>query len=172
VLNGAVLEPAASLPRMTFSRTDGATFTRDDTAGRISLFYFGYTHCPEMCPVTLANFEQIRRGLGNDASSVDMYFVTLDPRRDTLSSMRAYMGNFPGIIGLIGSDDELLSAQAAFHVVAERQDLGGGDYALNHTAATYLVNPSNRIQLAYPYGTSPDDILSDLGQLIREARLS
>jgi len=166
-LNGAALEPAISLPQLTLTRSDGGTFTTANTLGRTSLFFFGYTHCADVCPLTLAEFRQIRRALGNDAAEADMYFVTLDPARDTPQWMRTYVANFPGVIGLIGSDDELTLAQAAFNVVAERRDLGNGDYALEHTAALYLVNSASQIQLAYPYGTAPDDIVSDLHRLLR-----
>jgi protein SCO1/2 len=119
-----------------------------------------------VCPLTLAEFAQIRRALGNDAAGVDMYFVTLDPARDTLPWMRTYVANFPGVTGLIGSDVQLALAQAAFNVVAARRDLRNGDYALEHTAAMYLVNSASQIQLAYPYGTASDDIVSDLHRLL------
>src|SRR5690349_1406014 len=70
-LNGAALLPPTQLSRLTFSRTDGGTFSASDTAGRTSLFYFGYTHWPDMCPLTLAEFGQIRRALGPDAAGLD-----------------------------------------------------------------------------------------------------
>jgi protein SCO1/2 len=165
-LNGAALEPAVNLPALTLTRSDGGTFTSADTHGRTSLFFFGYTHCADVCPLTLAEFAQIRRALGNDAAGVDMYFVTLDPARDTLPWMRTYVANFPGVTGLIGSDVQLALAQAVFNVVAARRDLRNGDYALEHTAAMYLVNSASQIQLAYPYGTASDDIVSDLHRLL------
>ena len=163
-LNGATFEPAINLPELTFRRSDSGTFTAADTRGRTSLFFFGYTHCPDVCALTLTEFGQIRRALGSNAA-VDMYFVTLDPARDTPEWMRTYVANFPGVVGLIGSDAELAKVQSVFNVVAERRDLSGGDYALDHTAATYLVNSSSQIQLAYPYGTSPDEIVADLRRL-------
>jgi protein SCO1/2 len=118
-LNGATFDEPVSLPDLSFTRSDGGTFTTADTRGRTSLFFFGYTHCADVCPLTLAEFQQIRRALGSDAAAVDMYFVTLDPARDTLDWMRTYVANFPGVVGLIGSDAELAQAQAAFNVVAE-----------------------------------------------------
>jgi protein SCO1 len=167
VLNGAALQPPSSLPALTLTRTDGGTFTSADTRGRTSLFFFGYTHCANICPVTLAEFRQIRTTLGSDAAGVDMYFVTLDPARDTPEWMRTYVANFPGVVGLTGSDTQLTLAQTTFHVIYQRRDLGNGDYTLDHTAATYLVNAEGQIQLAYPYGTPPDDIVADLRQLAR-----
>jgi protein SCO1 len=167
VLNGAALQPPSSLPALTLTRTDGGTFTTADTRGRTSLFFFGYTHCPDVCPTTLAEFRQIRTTLGSDATRLDMYFVTLDPARDTPEWMRTYVANFPGVVGLTGSDPQLTLAQTTFHVVYQRRDLGNGEYALDHTAAIYLVNAEGQIQLAYPYGTPPDEIVADLRQLAR-----
>jgi protein SCO1/2 len=166
VLNGAALEPPISLPPLAFTRTDDGAFSTSDTRGRTSLFFFGYTHCADVCPLTLAEFGQIRRALGSDASRVDMYFVTLDPARDTPERMRAYVGNFPGVVGLIGSNDEVAKAQAAFSVTADRRDLGSGEYLLDHTGALYLINSASQIQLVYPFGTAPDDIVSDVRHLV------
>ena len=165
-LNGAALQPAVDLPALTFDRADGGTFTTSDTRGRTSLFFFGYTHCADVCPLTLSEFVGIRKSLGSDAAAVDMYFVTLDPARDTIERMHTYVGNFPGVTGLIGADDEIAEAQSTFHVVYERRDMPDGDYMLDHTAAIYLVNPASQIQLAYPYGTDPGDIVADLRLLL------
>jgi protein SCO1/2 len=165
-LTGAAFQPPIDLPALTFTRSDGSTFSTTDTRNRMSLFFFGYTHCADVCPLTLAELSQMRRHLGNDAERVDVYFVTLDPARDGPDRMAAYLSNFPGIVGLIGSDAELAAAQSTFQVVAERHDTGDGDYMLDHTAATYLVNADSQIQLAYPYGTSPDDIAADLQRLL------
>jgi protein SCO1/2 len=166
-LNGASFEPAVDLPPLNFSRTDGASFTTTDTRGRTSLFFFGYTHCADVCPLTLSQLAQVHRGLGNTADQVDMYFVTLDPSRDTPERMREYVSNFSGVTGLNGSAADLEQAQATFHVVAERMDMGDGNYMLNHTASIFLVNKASQIALAYPYGTAPSDIVADLKSLAR-----
>ena len=165
-LNGAAFDPPVVLPPLNFTRSTGGAFTSADARGRISLFFFGYTHCADVCPLTLAELTQMRHTLGGAAEQVDMYFVTLDPTRDTPARMRAYVANFPGVVGLVGSDAVLADAQATFHVVAEKRELEGGDYLLDHTAAIYLVNRKAEIQLAYPYGTDPDDIVADVRQLV------
>jgi protein SCO1 len=164
-LNGAALEPPVGLPSLAFTRTDGATWQSADTRGRLSLFYFGYTHCPDMCPLTLAEFTHMRQILGRTADQVDMYFVTLDLARDTPQRMQAYVENFPGVVGLTGSQADLAAAQASFHIVAARREIGNGDYLLDHTAAVYLVNRDSQVALAYPYGTDPNEIVADLRQL-------
>jgi protein SCO1/2 len=165
-LNGAALEPPVQLQRLALTRSDGGTFTTADTRGRLSLFFFGYTNCPDVCPLTLAELTRMRRDLVADAQNVDVYFITLDPARDTPERMRAYLDNFPGVTGLSGSDAELTEIESAFNIRSERRDTGSGNYSLDHTAATYLVNAASQIQLAYPYGTPAEDITSDLHQLL------
>jgi protein SCO1/2 len=165
-LNGASYDPAVNLPPLAFTRTDGAPFATADTRGRTSLFFFGYTHCADVCPLTLSELAQVRRGLGSAADRVDMYFVTLDPERDTPERMREYVANFPGVIGLNGSAADLEQAQSSFNVVAQRMDMGDGSYMLNHTASIFLVNAASQIALAYPQGTPPSDITADLKTLV------
>jgi protein SCO1 len=165
-LNGATLEPPIGLQELSVTRSDVSTFTTADTRGRISLFFFGYTNCADVCPLTLAELTRMRRTLGSDARNVDVYFVTLDPARDTPERMRAYLENFPGVTGLIGSDAELASLQSVFNVSSERREIANGNYSLDHTAPIYLVNAASQIQLAYPSGTPAEDISSDLHQLV------
>lgn len=148
------------------TRADDGTFTTADTGGQLSLFFFGYTNCADVCPLTLAELTRVRRTLGDDAQKLDGYFVSLEPARDTPERMRAYLGNFPGVTGLIGSDDELARIQSAFDVRSERRGIGNGNYMLDHTGATYLVNAASQIQLAYPRGTPAEDITSDLHRLL------
>jgi len=97
-LNGAALEPPVALPALTFARSDGSQFNSFSTRGRISLFFFGYTHCADVCPLTLAQLARMRQTLGSAADQVDMYFVTVDAARDTAERMRSYLANFPGVI--------------------------------------------------------------------------
>ena len=165
-LNGAALEPPIDVPALNLTGSDGSSFSTSNLHGRLSLFYFGYTHCPEMCPLTLAKLTSMRKTLGPQADSVDMYFVTLDPARDTPERMSTYMENFPGVVGLYGSDAQLEIAQSTFHIQSARRDVGNGDYLLDHTAALFLVNRNAQVQLAYPYGTDASDILSDLRRML------
>jgi protein SCO1 len=166
-LNGATLEPSIPLPPLTFTRADGEPFSTADARGRTSLFFFGYTQCAEVCPLTLAHLGQIRRSLGSTAGGVDLYFVTLDPSHDTPERMRAYLANFPGVVGLIGSTTQLAAAQSAFGVIADRREVGSGNYLLDHTGALYLINSAAQVQMAYPYGTPPEDIVSDVRRIIQ-----
>src|SRR5579864_8141060 len=92
-LNGAALQPPKDLPPLTLLRSDGGSFTTADTRGRLSLFFFGYTHCADVCPLTLSQLARLR----TQVYQVDMYFVTVDPSRDTPERTQTYLENFPGI---------------------------------------------------------------------------
>ena len=157
-LNGATLEPPIRLQELTATRSDGSTFTTADTRGRISLFFFGYTNCPDVCPLTLAELTRMRRTLGTDARNVDVYFVTLDPERDSPERMRAYLENFPGVTGLIGSDAELASVQSLFNVTSERHDDGNAvtrsTIPPRFTWSTLPARSNSRMRRVHPPKTS------------------
>jgi protein SCO1/2 len=166
---GDELRPAVTLPALSLARMDGRRFTTADTYGRQALFFFGYTRCPDVCPLTLAQMMQIQRQLGAEAGQLDIYFVTVDPARDTPERLRAYLANFgPRVVGLIGTTEELAATLRAFGAVAERRQSASwaGDYAMDHTALTYLVDPAGRIRLIYPYPIAPEDAVADLRRLI------
>jgi protein SCO1/2 len=166
-LNGGVLSQPVLLPEFALSRADGRPFSSAETRGRWSLFFFGYTTCPDVCPLTLAYVSQVRRQLAGRAP--DAYFVTVDPARDTPARLAEYMRNFDaGIVALSGSDEALARALAAFGAVAQRREVPGSaaGYLMDHTALIYLVDPQSQITLVYPHGMQPADIVADLNKLL------
>ena len=169
--NGGVLDPARELPSFTLQRADGTRFNSSDTRGRVSLFFFGYTYCPDVCPLTLTQVAQVRQQLGADAGDVDVYFVTVDPERDTPERLLSYIAHFdPEVIPLTGTPAELAQARAIFGVVAEKRPVpeSAAGYFVDHTAAIFLVDPESRIRLLYPHGVTPDDIVADIKLLLRD----
>jgi protein SCO1/2 len=170
VLNGALLTPSRPVPSLSLQRTDGRTFTPADFQGRLSLVFFGYTFCPDVCPLTLLEVAQVRKLLGPDAQYLDAYFVTVDPTRDTPDRLRAYAKGFDSAIEpLTGGAAELEQMRAAFGAVAERREnpSGGPVYFMDHTAALFLVDAAGEISLVYAYGTPPDQIADDVRLLVR-----
>jgi protein SCO1/2 len=169
-LNGALLTPPRPVPSLSLQRVDGRTFTPADFRGRLSLVFFGYTFCPDVCPMTLLEVAQVRRLLGPDASHLDAYFVTVDPTRDTPDRLRAFARGFdPAIEPLTGSMADLEHMRSAFGAVAERREAPGGGpvYFMDHTAALFLVDTTGAISLVYAYGTPPDQIADDIRQLVK-----
>jgi protein SCO1/2 len=171
--NGAELSPAQELPALTLKRADGMPFTTADTAGRISLFFFGYTLCPDVCPMTLGQVAKVRRELGADAQYVDIYFVTVDPERDTPERLAQYAARFdPAIIPLTGTPEELEQARAAFGALAQKRPVPDSSvgYLMDHTATLHLVDPDRRIRLLYSYTTAPGQIAADIRRLLPQVK--
>lgn len=171
--NGAELSPAQELPAFTLKRADDRPFTTADTSGRISLFFFGYTLCPDVCPMTLGQVAKVRRELGADAQYVDAYFVTVDPERDTAERLAAYAARFdPAIIPLTGTAEELEQAMAAFGALAQKRPVPDSSvgYLMDHTATLYLVDPDRRIRLLYSYAMAPGQITADIKRLLPEVK--
>jgi protein SCO1/2 len=169
-LNGAALTPPRMVPDITLLRSDGSVFHTADLKGRVSLVFFGYTFCPDVCPLTLAEVTQVRRLLGPDAQQVDVYFVTVDPARDTPERLHRYVKAFdPAIEGLTGGPADLEQMRVAFGAVAARRDApdGGPNYFMDHTAGLFLVDRDGGISMLYAYGTPPEQIGDDLHRIVR-----
>lgn len=153
--HGALLEQPVVLPAISLARAAGGRFETANTRGRLSLFFFGYTICPDVCPLTMANVARTRRLLGARAAGLDAYFVTVDPDRDTPVRLLEYAAHFDhGIAGLTGTPVELAGAHTAFGVVAEKRLVPGSAaaYLMDHTALVYLVDQESRIRLLSPMG--------------------
>ena len=167
-LNGASLDPAIVVPPLELQRSDGRAFDVADLRGRVSLITFGYTSCPDVCPTNLANLAQTIKRLGPQGDGVDVYFVTVDPERDSAERLNTYVAQFKSrIVGVTGSPDELAQARGVFNVVAQkRPPEPNGAYFVDHTAAVFLVDQTGEARLVYPYGTTPAEVAADVKQIL------
>ncbi|MBS7539269.1 SCO family protein [Ancylobacter lacus] len=119
---------------------DGRTVTDKTFAGTPFLVFFGFTHCPDICPTTLSDLSQVFDELGPDSRKLSALFVTVDPERDTPAVMKSYIGSFhPSILGLSGSPEQVAAAIKAYRVYARKVPTQGGDYTMDHTAVVYLM---------------------------------
>jgi len=137
--------------------------------GKFLLIYFGYTHCPDICPTMLANISGALNDLGTKADRIQPLFVTVDPQRDTPSVMRQYAALFsPRIAGLTGTTTELAAAAQEYGVRYVRQQTGPapGDYEMEHSAYAYLVYPSGDLALTIPPGQTSRQMASELASLL------
>ena len=141
-----------------FALTDhtGRAITDRDFRGQFMLIYFGYTHCPDVCPTGLSVVTQAMQALGEAAEAVQPLFITLDPKRDTVPVLAEYMRHFhPRFLGLTGSREQTLVAANAFGVdvsATYAADTPKMDYSMNHSAFTYLVGPDGRLRSMYREG--------------------
>jgi protein SCO1/2 len=166
-LNGIKFDPPEKAPAMVLARADGSTFDLHAQHGRVVMLFFGYTHCPDVCPTTLADWQKIYTALGRDTSRVEFVFVSVDPERDTPEIAQAYVNNFNrAFIGLSGDSVQIARTLAQFHLTAERENVQSANgYAVRHSSQTFVIDPQGRLRLLYPFGISTDAIVSDLKQL-------
>lgn len=152
----------------SFSLSDGWGQVRSlsDFRGKVVLLSFGYTHCPDVCPTTLAKDAQVLRLLGNDAARVQVLFVTIDPQRDTAELLRRYVPSFdPSFIGLRGTHAQTDAVVASFHAsyqIIQRKD----DIEVDHTASTYVIDPQGKTRMLSPYDESARELADDVLRLL------
>ncbi len=145
-----------------FRLTDhnGKVRTLADFRGKAVALFFGYTHCPDMCPTTLADLAQTMRLLGNDAGRVQVLFVTIDPERDTPEMMAQYVPAFhPSFLGMHGDEQATAQAAKAFYVGYQKQPTAYG-YNVDHSLGIFLIDPVGRVRLRAPHA-QPAKLLAD-----------
>lgn len=147
--------------------TAGGTFTEASLKGTPSLVFFGYTHCPDVCPTTLAESAAWKEELGLTPEQLRIIFVTVDPRRDTKEILADYLGAFPGVIGLVGTDEQTAEAKASFGVMSEAEAPDAdGQYLVNHTASVFLVNKAGQFEGTIAYGEAKDTAVAKIRKLL------
>jgi len=120
--------------------TDGAEFTQATLKGQPSAVFFGFTHCPDVCPTTLGDVATWQEELGEDGGKLRVFFVTVDPERDTVEALRDYVSWVPGVVGVSGSPEEIAKAIKAFRIYARKSPLEGGDYTMDHSSTMLLFD--------------------------------
>lgn len=171
--SGLVLDRPVPFADFTLTDQHGETFpVADRTRGAsLTLLSFGYTHCPDICPGTMAQLAIVLRGLPPEVSGeVKVIFVSVDPERDTPGVLREWIAHFDeGFAALSGSREEIDAVQGALGLpLAEREDLGGGQYAMNHWAAVLAFTPDGFAHVSFPFGMTVEQLRHDIEKLVRE----
>lgn len=165
-LHGVIVNPPQAAPVVRIADATGQVVDLDAEHGRRSvLLFFGYTHCPDVCPATLADWARARRALGRAANGVRFVFVSVDPARDTPAIARDYALQFDSsFTGLAPTAAQLDSLQRTwgFAVALESAGLKPGDYGVTHPAGSFLIDRAGMIRVIYPPVVSSDDLASDL----------
>ncbi|KAF1029415.1 MAG: hypothetical protein GAK40_00517 [Burkholderia plantarii] len=149
--------------------TTGRVRTLADFKGRAVVLFFGYTHCPDICPTTMAELAQAMQQLGPDARRVQVLFVTLDPQRDTAALLSQYVGAFdPSFIALRPADDAQLKRIANDFRIYYAKSAGAtpANYTMDHTAASYVFDPSGKLRLFVRDGQGASPWVHDLKLLL------
>ena len=175
-------QPAPQPPAFQATDITGATFARDfrltdhngqvrtlaDFRGKVVAVFFGYIHCPDVCPTTLADFAAALQQLGPQADQVQVIFVTLDPQRDTPDLLKQFVPAFnPGFLGMVTDAETLRQLAKEYKVVYQKTSVKAtDDYLIDHSAGTYIYDQQGNLRLLMPYGSSPDAIAQDLKALL------
>ncbi len=138
-----------------------------DFRGEVVVLFFGYTHCPEVCPTTLADLAQVMRLLGKDASRVQVVFITLDPERDTPALLAKFVTSFnPSFLGLYGNAESTAKAAKSFGVNYVKQYDKHGGYTLDHSDGIYLLGTRGKPLLLSPYEQPAEKLAQDIRMLL------
>lgn len=153
-----------------FRLTDytGKVRTLADFKGKVVVLFFGYTHCPDVCPITLAEMAAVMKKLGLDAEKVQVLFLTIDPERDTPDLLRTYVPSFhPSFLGLHGDAEATARVAKEFKVFYQKQPRSRPDqYTMDHSAGTYVFDTFGRIRLFVAYGRGVDVFAHDIRMLL------
>jgi protein SCO1/2 len=155
------------LPDLKFQLTNdlGKPVTAATYRGKVVVLYFGYTHCPDVCPLTLVHLHTVLQKLGKDAGDVRVLFVTVDPARDTVPVLHQYVTAFdPRIVGLTGTQDEIAKLAKRYRAYFQRETpkKSSADYEVTHSSAIYVFDREGRARLLATPGTTNDAIFHDL----------
>lgn len=147
---------------------NGQRRTMADFQGKVTLLFFGYTQCPDVCPTTLSDLAAVKQKLGAKGDKLQVVFVSVDPARDTPEMLKSYIANFdPSFLALRGSDEELAKMAKDFKIYYKKVDgQTSASYTMDHTAGDYIFDPQGRLRLYSRYGTPVDTLAKDIELLI------
>lgn len=151
----------------TLVNQDGRTVTEKDFGGATHLVFFGFTHCPDVCPTTLQQISDVLAALGPKAKAMKVAFVTVDPERDDPASLKTYLSSFdPRITGLTGTPEQITAVEKAYRAYARKVPDQKGDYVMEHTAIVYVMNAQNRFLGALDISRPPEQTAAELAKKI------
>lgn len=148
---------------------NGAAITEAAFRGKPSAVFFGFTHCPEVCPTTLFELDGWLKKLGDDGKDIRAYFVSVDPERDTPEIMKTYVGNVSDrIIGITGAPDKVAAMTKSFAIYSRKVETSGGDYTMDHSASVLLLGRTGDYFGTIAYGENPEAAIAKLKRLAKE----
>jgi len=161
----------APAPDFTLTDQRGRPFRLSDERGRPVMLFFGYAHCPDVCPTALSTWTRVEERLGERAAEVTFALVTVDPERDTAERMARHLAVFsPRFRGLRGTEEELEPVWAAYGIAHEKIPLpgGGGGYVVDHSSSMFLIGPDGRLERTFDFRTQPGSIALALKDLFTQ----
>ena len=167
-LKAGVFSPPHPAPEFTLAGSDGVPLTLGRYRGKVVALAFGFSHCGDVCPVTLATLAQARKALGPQAKDLQVVYVTVDPERDDAATLKAWLTAFdPSFVGGTGSRKALAAVDQSYGVSATKVATTGG-YAFAHSSSVYLVDREGRLRAMMPYGHVAEDYAHDVRLLMQQ----
>ena len=168
---GVDITGAAYGKSLSLTDQNGQPRTLADFKGKVTVVFFGYTQCPDVCPTTLAELAQVKKSLGADGERIQGVFVSVDPDRDTPEVLKAYMASFdPTFVALRGTVEQTATAAKEFKVFfAKVPGKTEGSYTVDHTAGSYILDANGNLRLFVRYGTGAPALAADLKALLGQA---
>jgi len=158
-----VAQPAAIGGPFQLTDQHGNSVTDKNLKGKPTLIFFGYTHCPDVCPTSLFEISEVLRALGKDSDKVNAVFISVDPERDTQAAMKDYLSSFdPHLEGLSGDPAETAKVITSYRVYAKKVPTKDGDYTMDHTALIYLMDRDGRFVSPFNLKRTPEEAAADL----------
>lgn len=167
---GSLIDPPISAADFELIDQNGHPFRLSDQEGKVVLIFFGYTNCPDVCPITLTDFKRIKAELGDQAEEIRFLFITVDPERDTVERIQNYLPSYdPAFIGLTGEREKLEMTWKSYGVYQAKQETGSAaGYLVDHTSRIYVVDKNGNWRLTYPFEMDRQAVIADLGHLLKE----
>jgi protein SCO1 len=158
-----VTSPAAIGGPFQLTDQAGQAVTEQSLKGKPTLIFFGFTHCPDVCPTSLFEISEVLKAMGTDADKVNAWFVSVDPERDTATAMKDYLSSFdPHLKGLTGDPQAVAKVISAYRVYARKVPLKDGDYTMDHTALIYLMDRDGNFVAPFNLKRTPEEAAKDL----------
>jgi protein SCO1 len=165
-LKAGVFNPPREAPDFSVRGSDGTALTLKHYRGKVVVLGFGYTSCPNVCPVTLAVLAQAHRKLGLLGSQVQIIYLTVDPERDNAERLKQYLAGFDAtFVGGTGTAAQMAAVRSSYGVSAEKHGTGS-DYAVAHSSFVYLITRDGKLRALMPFGHKADDYVHDISVLL------
>jgi protein SCO1 len=168
---GTLIDPPIQLSDFTMPSSRGEPLSLSSFAGQPSVLFFGYTFCPDICPLTLSEMKRVKEQLGADGERLNVLFVSVDAERDTPEVLARYVTSFdPAFVGLQGEEATLrrIGKEYGLYYAKSQVQNTSASYLVDHSSATYLIDGAGRLRVVYPYGTEPEVIVRGVQRLLRE----
>jgi len=161
-----------SIPTTDFTLTDqyNQTFTLGEHQGKVVLLFFGFTYCPDVCPLTLSTWKKVQEAIAEDADKVEFVYITVDPERDTQEKIASHLAVFsPDFIGLTGEVEDLQEVYSSYGVYREKNQISdsAAGYLINHTSRINIIDTQGKWQLSFSHDASVEDLVHDIRLLLK-----